>query len=49
MLEPHKYVGRRAEMSIFPTKILLATDGSEEAQLALRACLVRFKLASPTD
>jgi len=22
-------------MSIFPTKILLATDGSEEAQLAL--------------
>jgi nucleotide-binding universal stress UspA family protein len=35
MLEPHKYVGRRAEMSIFPTKILLATDGSEEAQLAL--------------
>src|SRR5215210_222268 len=31
----HEYVGRRAEMSIFPTKILLATDGSEEAQLAL--------------
>src|ERR687898_1507270 len=35
MLGPHEYVGRRAEMSIFPTKILLATDGSEEAQLAL--------------
>ena len=26
-------------MSIFPTKILLATDGSEEAQLALRTAL----------
>ena len=24
-------------MSIFPTKILLATDGSEEAELALTA------------
>ena len=24
-------------MNIFPTKILLATDGSEEAELALRA------------
>jgi hypothetical protein len=24
-------------MSIFPTKIFLATDGSEEAELALRA------------
>jgi nucleotide-binding universal stress UspA family protein len=35
MIGPHEYVGRRAEMSIFPTKILLATDGSEEAQLAL--------------
>jgi nucleotide-binding universal stress UspA family protein len=28
------YVGTEAEMSIFPTKILLATDASEEAGLA---------------
>src|SRR5918995_4501225 len=28
-------------MSIFPTKILLATDGSEEAQLALRTAVVQ--------
>jgi nucleotide-binding universal stress UspA family protein len=28
------YVGTEAEMSIFPTKILLATDASEEADLA---------------
>src|SRR5215212_6001638 len=35
MIGSHEYVERRAEMSIFPTKILLATDGSEEAQLAL--------------
>jgi nucleotide-binding universal stress UspA family protein len=27
--------GKEEKMSIFPTKILLATDGSEEAQLAL--------------
>jgi nucleotide-binding universal stress UspA family protein len=27
--------GRSLKMSIFPTKILLATDGSEEAELAL--------------
>src|SRR5215218_4050825 len=27
-------LGREAELSIFPTKILLATDGSEEAELA---------------
>src|SRR3712207_4787037 len=27
-------LGREAEMSIFPTTILLATDGSEEAELA---------------
>ncbi len=27
------------EMSIFPTKILLATDGSEEAELALRTAV----------
>ncbi len=30
---------RRLEMSIFPTKILLATDGSEEAKLAATAAL----------
>jgi nucleotide-binding universal stress UspA family protein len=30
------YVGTEAQMSIFPTKILLATDGSEEASLAAR-------------
>jgi hypothetical protein len=28
--------GCRIEMSIFPTKMLLATDGSEEAQLAAK-------------
>ncbi len=27
----------REEMRVFPTKILLSTDGSEEAELALRA------------
>jgi len=26
-------------MNIFPTKILLATDGSEDAELALRAAV----------
>ncbi len=30
---------RRLEMSIFPTKILLATDGSEEAELAARTAV----------
>jgi nucleotide-binding universal stress UspA family protein len=34
------------EMSIFPTKILLATDGSEEAELAL---LTAVALAKSTD
>jgi nucleotide-binding universal stress UspA family protein len=34
------------EMSIFPTKILLATDGSEEAELALRTAVA---LAKSTD
>jgi len=33
-------------MSIFPTKILLATDGSEEAELAL---LTAVDLANRTD
>ena len=33
-------------MSIFPTKILLATEGSEEAQLALR---VAVELANSTN
>lgn len=33
-------------MSIFPTKILLATDGSEEAELALRTAV---DLANTTD
>ena len=33
-------------MSIFPTRILLATDGSEEAQLALRTAV---DLANSTD
>ncbi len=33
-------------MSIFPTRILLATDGSEEAQLALRTAV---ELANSTD
>jgi nucleotide-binding universal stress UspA family protein len=33
-------------MSIFPTKILLATDGSEEAELALRAAV---DLSNTTD
>jgi Universal stress protein family len=39
--------GKESEaMSIFPTKILLATDGSEEAQLAaLRA----VEIAENTD
>ncbi len=37
---------RRHRMSIFPTKILLATDGSEEAQLALRTAI---DLANETD
>jgi hypothetical protein len=30
---------RRLEMSIFPTNILLATDGSEEAELAARTAV----------
>jgi nucleotide-binding universal stress UspA family protein len=34
------------EMSIFPTKILLATDGSEEAELALHTAVA---LAKSTD
>jgi nucleotide-binding universal stress UspA family protein len=33
-------------VSIFPTKILLATEGSEEAQLALR---VAVELANSTN
>jgi nucleotide-binding universal stress UspA family protein len=33
-------------MSIFPTRILLATDGSEEAELATRAAA---DLAGKTD
>ena len=33
-------------MSIFPTKILLATDGSKEARLAARTAVV---LADKTD
>jgi nucleotide-binding universal stress UspA family protein len=33
-------------MSIFPTKILLATDGSEDAQLAARSAI---ELAKTTD
>ena len=33
-------------MSIFPTKILLATDGSEEADLAMEAAV---ELANNTD
>jgi nucleotide-binding universal stress UspA family protein len=35
-----------AEMSIFPTKILLATDGSEETELAL---ITAFDLANSTN
>jgi nucleotide-binding universal stress UspA family protein len=37
---------RGVAMSIFPTRILLATDGSEEAQLALRTAV---DLANSTD
>ena len=36
---PNDYSGTEAEMSIFPTKILLATDGSEEATLAARTAV----------
>jgi nucleotide-binding universal stress UspA family protein len=32
-------VGKEEKMSIFPTKILLATDGSEEATLAARTAV----------
>jgi nucleotide-binding universal stress UspA family protein len=31
--------GKEGEMSIFPTKILLATDGSRDAELALRTAV----------
>src|ERR671915_630707 len=40
------HAGQEEEMSIFPTKILLATDGSEEAELAL---LTAVDLANRTD
>src|SRR5215212_5808661 len=46
MLGPHEYVGRRAQMSIFPTKILLAIDGSESATHATQAAV---ELSKKTD
>ena len=35
----HRRRRARGEMSIFPTKILLATDGSTEAELAARTAV----------
>ena len=34
-MRANDYVGTEAEMSIFPAKIILATDGSSESELAL--------------
>jgi nucleotide-binding universal stress UspA family protein len=39
-------IGQEEKMSIFPTKVLLATDGSQEAELALRTAV---DLAISTD
>jgi nucleotide-binding universal stress UspA family protein len=36
-LNDESFRGCRIQMSIFPTKILLATDGSQEAELALKS------------
>src|SRR5215217_7287330 len=46
MLGPHEYVGRRAQMNIFPTKILLAIDGSEIATHVTQAAV---ELSKKTD
>ena len=46
LLSDRKAASKEAlEMGLFPTWILLATDGSEEAELAaLRACFAKLRV-----